>query len=69
MVGLKSPPSQFKCDPTITITTFMLAADTSDHLSLFEMLGELTKVFQVIVITASGDTRYDQKQRQRVCMP
>ena len=61
VVGPESSSSQFKCDPPITITAFMLNADASDHLSLFEMLLDLTQVLQVIVITASGDMRYDQK--------
>jgi hypothetical protein len=63
VIGLKSSPPQFKCNPPIAITTFILAADGSDHLSLLEMLLGLTEALQMIVITASGDTRYDQKQR------
>jgi hypothetical protein len=41
----------------------MLNADVSDHLSLSEMLLGLIEVLQMIVITASGDMRYDQKHR------
>lgn len=62
MVGLESSPPQFKRDASITVTAFMLVADTLNHFSLFEMPGEFTQPFQVIVIAASGDTRYDQKQ-------
>jgi hypothetical protein len=64
MVGLKSSLSQFKCDPPIAISALMLTADTLDRLSLFEVLLWLTETLKVIVITASGDTRYDQKQCQ-----
>ena len=62
MVGLKPSVSQFKRNPPITVTAFMLVADTLNHFSLFEMPGEFTQAFQVIVIAAPGDTRYDQKQ-------
>jgi len=40
----------------------MLNADVSDHLSLFEILLGLAEVLQVIVITASGEACYYQKQ-------
>jgi len=40
----------------------MLNADVSDHLSLFEILLGFAEVLQVIVITASGEARYYQKQ-------
>lgn len=63
MVGPESLPPQFNRDPPITVTALVFVTDVPDHLSLFEMLGGLTKALQVIVITASGDTRYYQKQR------
>jgi len=69
VVGLKPPLSQFKCDPPIAVTAFVLVADVPDRLSLFEMLGGLKEVFQVIVIAASGDMRYDQKHCERIFMP
>ena len=69
MVGLKPPLSQCQCDPAVPVSTFVLAADTPDHLSLFEVPLWLTQALQVIVITASGDTRDDQKQCQRIFLP
>jgi len=62
VVGPESSPSQFKCNSPIAITALMLNADVSDHLSLFEILLGLAEVLQVIVITASGEARYYQKQ-------
>jgi len=62
VVDPKSSSSQFNCNPPITISAFMLNADVSDHLSLFEMFLGLTKALQVIVIAASGKARYGQKQ-------
>ena len=69
MVSLESSPPQFKRNPPITITAFMLMADTSDRFSLSEMLWRLVETLQVIVIGASGDTRYAQKQCQGIFMP
>jgi hypothetical protein len=63
VIDLKSLLPHLKRDPPITITAFMLAADISDHFSLFELLLGLKEAFQVIVIAASGKARYGQKQR------
>jgi len=40
----------------------MLVTDALDRLTLFEMPGRLIEMVQMIVIGASGDTRYAQKQ-------
>jgi hypothetical protein len=63
VVGLKSSVPQFKRNPPISVAAFMLVADTLDRFSLFEVFLGLTQAFQMVVIAASGDTRYDQKQR------
>lgn len=62
MVGVESPPSHFKRDTPITISALMLTADASDRFTLFEVSGRLIKMAEVIVIGASGDMRYAQKQ-------
>ncbi len=69
VVGLESSSSQFKCDSPIAITAFMLNADVSDRLLLFEMLLGLAGVLQVIVITAPGKFGCYQELPQWVCLP
>jgi len=69
MVSEKSSPPQFKRDTPITVSTFMLIADTPDRFTLFEVFGKQIEMAEVIIIGASGDTRNVQKQCQWVFMP
>lgn len=69
MIGLESSSPQFQCDPSIAITTLMLNTNLLDHFSLLEVLLRLTRMVPVIVIIASGEARYYQKQCQWVFPP
>jgi len=40
----------------------MLVTDAPDRFTLFEVSGRLIEMVEVIIIGASGDTRYAQKQ-------
>jgi len=62
VVGLESSPPQFKRDTPITISAFMLVTDAPDRFTLFEVSGRLIEMVEMIIIGASGDTRYAQKQ-------
>jgi hypothetical protein len=61
VVGLKTSVPQLNSDSPVPIAAFILTADLPDLISLTTVFLRVCKMFQVIVITASGDFGYYQK--------
>jgi hypothetical protein len=60
---------QLKRDSTVAITTFILNTDLFYGFLLITVLFRLTQMAQMIVIAASGDFCYYQKQFYRMFLP
>jgi len=69
MVGWIAALVQGQGYPAITIPPLMLGADLADHQPFMLVLLRLGEPFLVVVVSASGDVRNSQKQRQRIFPP
>lgn len=66
VVGVISPLMKFKGDPPVAIAAFMFVANAADLGLFLDMFSWVRSVFLVMVICASGESRYDQKHCQGV---
>jgi hypothetical protein len=62
VIDLESSAAQLNRNPSIAITAFILGTDLLDLLSFISMFERFIEPIQVIIIAASRDFRYYQKQ-------